>query len=80
MILHVTELRNQIFKVFRLVDSGEEVTIIKKDSNRKYKIVPVTDASQPDIVKLAKEMGKIKLGLGSLTPKQIKQTLETKYD
>ncbi len=80
MILHATELRAKLFHVFKLVDQGEEVTIVKKDSNKKYRIIPLDEGSKPDIAKVAQEMGEIKLGLGSLSPRQLKKILETKYD
>ena len=80
MIIHVTELRNQIFRVFKMVDAGQQVTIIKKDSNKKYRIVPIKEPPKKDIVKIAQEMGKIGLGLGSYSPSGIKQIIETKYE
>lgn len=78
MILHVTELRNQLFRVFKMVDAGEEVTIIKKDSNKRYKIIPVKELPQKDVVKIAKEMGEI--GLKTMSPKQMKKIFETRYE
>lgn len=78
MILHVTELRNQIFKVFKMVDDGEDVTIIKKDSNRRYKIIPVKEKAKRDIVKIAEEMGEI--GLKSMSVKEMKKIFESRYE
>lgn len=63
-----------------MVDAGEEVTIIKKDSNKRYKIVSVKGTSKRDVIKIAEQMGKIGLGLGSLSPKQLKRRIETKYE
>lgn len=78
MILHVTELRHQIFRIFKMVDAGEDVTIIKKDSNKKYKIVAVEEDSKPDTIEIAKQMGEI--GLKTMSPQEIKKIIETKYD
>lgn len=78
MILHMTELRNQIFKVFKMVDDGEDVTIIKKDTNRRYKIIPVKEKTKRDIVKIAEEMGKI--GLKSMSVKEMKKIFESRYE
>lgn len=78
MILHVTELRNQIFKVFKMVDAGEDVTIIKKDTNKRYKIVAVKEKAKRDIVKIAEEMGKI--GLKSMSVKEMKKIFESRYE
>lgn len=77
MILHVTELRNQIFKVLKMVDAGENVTIIKKDTNKRYRIVPVKE-SKKDIVKIAEEMGKIGFKAPSL--KKMKRIFESRYE
>lgn len=78
MILHVTELRNQIFRVFKMIDAGEDITIIKKDSNKKYRIVAVKEAVKPDIVEIAKEMGAI--GIKTMTPREMKKILENRYE
>ncbi len=61
-----------------MVDAGEDITIIKKDTNKKYKIVPVKEAPKKDIVKLAKEMGEIGLKAPSL--KKMKQIFESRYE
>ena len=78
MILHVTELRKQIFRVFKMVDAGEDVTIIKKDTNKRYKIVPVKEPPKKDIVKIAKEMGKI--GFKAPSMRRMKKIFESRYD
>ncbi|MBI2315183.1 hypothetical protein HYU93_03980 [Candidatus Daviesbacteria bacterium] len=78
MILHVTELRNQIFKVFKMIDGGEEVTIIKKDSNKRYKIIPLEEGSKPDIETVAKRMGSI--GIKTQSPGQMKKIFEKRYE
>lgn len=78
MILHVTELRNQIFRVFKMVDAGEDVTIIKKDSNKKYRIVPVKATSKPNIVEVAERMGNIGFNTPSL--KKMKEIFEHRYE
>ena len=79
MIIYVTDFRKELFKIFKMVDEGEDVTIIKKDTNKRYKIVPVKTPKK-DIVKIAQQMGKIGLGLGSLSAKEIKKIIETKYE
>lgn len=78
MILHVTELRNQIFRVFKMVDAGEEVTIIKKDSNKKYRIIPVKIDDNTDTERVAKEMAFI--GIKTLSPKEMKKVFESRYE
>ena len=78
MILHVTELRNQIFRVFKMVDAGEEVTIVKKDSNKRYKIIPVKESHRKDITKMAQEMSTI--GIRTTLPKHMKKILQTRYE
>ncbi len=78
MILHVTELRNQIFRVFKMIDSGEEVTIIKKDSNKRYKIIPLEETSKPDMETVAKKMGSI--GIKTTNSKQMKKIFEKRYE
>lgn len=78
MILHVTELRNQIFRVFKMIDSGEDVTIIKKDSNKRYKIIPLEETSKPDIEAVAKRMGSI--GIKTQTSKEMKKIFEKRYE
>lgn len=78
MILHITELRNQIFRIFKMVDAGEDVTIVKKDSNKFYKIVPVREDAAVNKETIAKQMGNI--GFSGLPPKEIKRILETRYE
>lgn len=78
MNMHVTDLRNQIFKVLRMVDEGVEVTIIKKDSNKSYKIIPVKGPPKKDIMKIAKQMGDI--GIKSMSPQEMKKIFETRYE
>jgi hypothetical protein len=78
MVFHVTELRNQIFRIFKMVDAGEDVTIIKKDSNKRYRIVVVEELDKKDIVKIAEEMSKI--GLKTKSPSEMKKTFEGRYE
>lgn len=78
MILHVTELRNQIFRVFKMVDAGEDVTIIKRDTNKKYKIVPVKESTKKDKSKIAQEMGEI--GIKTMSIRRMKKIFETRYE
>lgn len=78
MNLHVTDFRKQIFKVLKKVDEGEEVTIIKKDSNKKYKIVPVKEPPKKDILKIAREMGEI--GFKAPSMKKMKRIFESRYE
>lgn len=54
------------------------MTIIKKDTNKRYKIVAVKEKAKRDIVKIAEEMGKI--GLKSMSVKEMKKILETRYE
>lgn len=78
MILHVTELRNQIFRVFKMVDAGEDITIIKRDTNKKYKIVPVKESTKKDRSKIVEEMGKI--GIKTMSIGKMKKIFETRYE
>lgn len=78
MILHMTELRNQIFRVFKMVDAGEDVTIIKKDSNKKYRIIPVKIDDTLDTERVAKEMASI--GIKTLSPNEMKKVFESRYE
>lgn len=78
MLLHVTELRNQIFRVFKMIDAGEDITIIKKDSNKKYKIVAVKATPKPDMEEIAERMGNI--GFKTLPPKRMKEIFENRYE
>ena len=77
MILQVTELRNQLFKVFKMIDAGEDITIVKKDSGKMYKIVSVEE-KVTDIEKVAKEMSSI--GVKSLNPQEMKRVFESRYE
>ncbi len=78
MNMHVTDVRNQIFKVLKMVDEGADITIIKKDSNKKYRIVPVKDSPKKDIMKIAKEMGEI--GFKAPSMKEMKRIFESRYE
>ncbi len=78
MIVPITQFRNNIFKMLQKVDSGEEIVVIKKDSNRKYKIIPIEDKPKKDIVAIAKEMGEIGFKAPSLD--KMKKIFESRYD
>lgn len=78
MIFHVTELRNQIFRVFKMVDAGEDVTIIKKDTNKRYKIIPVKEATGANKELVAKQMGAI--GFKSMSAEELKKIIEKRYE
>lgn len=78
MNMHVTNFRNQIFKVLQSIDEGADVTIIKKDTNKRYKIVPVKGSPKKDIVKIAKEMGNI--GFKAPSMKEMKRIFESRYE
>ena len=77
MILQVTELRDQLFRVFKMVDAGEDITIVKKDSGKKYKIISVKERVT-DIEKVAKEMASIGVKCQSLL--EMKKIFETRYE
>lgn len=61
-----------------MVDEGQDITIIKKDSNKKYRIVPVKEPAKKDIMKIAKEMGDI--GIKTMNPREMKKIFETRYE
>jgi len=77
MILQATDLRKQLFKVFKMIDNGEDITIIKRDSGKKYKIIPVKE-DHKDMAKIAKEMGEI--GFKSPSIKEMKKIFESRYN
>ena len=77
MIIQVTDFRKQLFQTLKRADAGEDITIIKNDTNRKYKLVPVKTPKK-DIVKIAKRMGKI--GITTMSPQEMKKIFETRYE
>lgn len=74
----LTEARANIFKIFKMVEEGQEVVIIKKDSNKRFKVSLVEEAPKVDKVALLKTAPG--LGMANLTPLEIKTILNTRLD
>lgn len=78
MIIHVTEFRKQLFQTLKRADAGEDITIIKNDTNKKYNLVPVKETPGKDIVKIARRMGKI--GITTMSLQEMKKIFERRHD
>ncbi len=75
----ITKARANIFKIFKMVEEGTDVVIIKKDSNKRFKVSLIDQEPKKDIVKIAKEMSKIGLKAGNMTPGQMKKIFENRF-
>lgn len=76
----LTEARANIFKIFKMVEEGQDIIIIKKDTNKKFKVSLIDQEPKKDIVKIAQKMRQIGLNTGHLTPKQMKKIFESRLD
>lgn len=77
-VVTATEARTKLFDLLKRAENGEEVIIVKKDSNKRFRLESIKEAHQKDIVKIAKEMGEINFPF--MSPQEIKKIVLTKYD
>lgn len=77
-IFNASEARANLFKIFRLVAKGEEVVIINKDTDQKFKVSLFEEEEENDTEAILKEMANI--NIKALSPQEIKQVILTKYD
>jgi hypothetical protein len=78
MIIPITQLRKQIFTIFRKIDTGEEVTIVKRDTGKRYKII-AAPPEEKDLAEFAKKMAAVNLK-PSFSPQEMKGIFESRYD
>lgn len=74
----ITEARANIFKIFQMVAEGQEVIIIKKDSNERFKVSLIDQKPQKNRLAIAKSMAKS--GFKSLPIEEMKKILNTRSD
>lgn len=77
-VVTATQARANLFDLLKRAENGEEVIIVKKDSNKRFRLESIKEARQKDIVKIAKEMGEINFPF--ISPQEIKKIILTKYD
>lgn len=76
-VISATQARIKFFDLLKMAEEDKEVIIIKRDNNRRFKLIAVKE-SKKNVEKLLKEMGNI--GIESMSPKQMKKIFETRYD
>jgi len=69
-----TEARQNFFELLRLAQKGKIVTIEKRDEDVQFQLQKKPNLPKKDIVKIAKEMGKIGLKAPS-DPQKLKQII-----
>lgn len=78
-IFNASEARVNLFKIFRMVAQGEEVVIVNKDTDQKFKVSLFEDERlEDDTEAVLQEMAKI--NIKTLSPKEIREIILTKYD
>ncbi|MBI2594025.1 hypothetical protein HYW44_05290 [Candidatus Daviesbacteria bacterium] len=78
-IFNASEARVNLFKIFRMVAQGEEVVIVNKDTDQKFKVSLFEDERlEDDTEAVLQEMAKI--NIKALSPKEIREIILTKYD
>lgn len=78
-VFNVSEARVNLFKIFKMVASGNEVVIINKDTDQKFKVSLFEDEkSEDDTEAILQDMAKI--NIKALSPKEIREIILAKYD
>jgi len=77
-IVSATEARKNFFQILVAAEKGIETVIVKKDSNKKFKIIYIQNEAKVDIEKLLDEIADI--GLHAGTPEEIKEVLNAMHD
>lgn len=74
-----TQARQNFFQLLRMAEMGKEITIVKpRDPEIEIKLTAQRKVLKKDIVKIAKEMGKI--GFPYVPIKQMRKIILTKSD
>jgi hypothetical protein len=76
MVTTATEARKNFFNLLKSVEAGQEVVIVKKDSNKWFKVSLVIEEQTDNKLSIAKQMSSI--NLTSKPPEEIKSIIEKK--
>lgn len=77
-VVTATEARTNLFDLLKKAENGDEVIIVKRDSNKRYKIVAIAEKPKKNIAAILDEMGKI--GFNAPSIKRMKEIFETRYE
>lgn len=76
-MFYASEARAQLYKLLKMVASGEDVIILNKESNQKFKVSLVTDRKESEKLALLRQLANS--NLKSRSPEKIKKIIENKY-
>ncbi len=73
-VFFVSEARAQLFKLLKMVEQGEDVVVVNKENNAKFKISLLKEEAQTKKHPLLKKLASS--NLKSKSPQDIKRILE----
>lgn len=77
-IFTATEARQNFFEILKIVEKGKEAIIVKKDEDKRFKLILAEKEKQPNKVAIVKKMGKI--GLKTMSVRKMKEIISTLHD
>lgn len=77
-VISATQARAKFFDLLKNAEEGKDVVIVKRDNNRRFKLVAVEEKPVKNVNKILREMGEI--GFPFMSPQEIKKIILTKYD
>lgn len=77
-VVTATEARANLFDLLNKAERGEEVIIVKKDSNKRFKLIKEKNNPKANKALIVKQMGGIDFPF--MSPQEIKKVILTKYD
>ncbi|MBI2595360.1 hypothetical protein HYW46_01335 [Candidatus Daviesbacteria bacterium] len=76
-VFYATEARGKLFELLRLVEKGQEIMIIKKDSNSKFKLSLIKKEGNSSKASLAQNLAG--LDFKSRSPQEISRIIESGF-
>lgn len=76
-MFYAAEARAQLYKLLKMVASGEDVIILNKESQQKFKVSLITDRAESEKLAILKQFANT--NFKSNSPENIKKIIENKY-
>ncbi len=76
-MFYASEARAHLYKLLKMVASGEDVIILNKESNQKFKVSLITEREESEKLAILRQLANA--NFKSKSPENIKKIIENKY-